>query len=133
MSAVADQVAPAFDWKNPDYRAVYAERAERLRRLRARPETLSALRAFYSEHIADFIHDWGTTSDPRNALRQPPRETLMPFLLFPKQREWVEWVLGLAKAREAGLTEKSRDCGISWLAMCTAVTLCLFRHNIVIG
>ena len=130
---VCKAAAPAFDWREPDYRPIYAERAERLRRMRGRPETLSALKSFYSEHIAEFIADWGVTADPRNALRHPPRETLMPFLLFPKQREWVEWVLDRARAREPGLTEKSRDCGISWLAMCTAVTVCLFRPNIVIG
>jgi len=57
----------------------------------------------------------------------------MPFLLFPKQFEWVRWVLDLARHRESGLTEKSRDCGISWLAIATAVSLCLFRRNLTIG
>jgi phage terminase large subunit len=31
------------------------------------------------------------------------------------------------------LTEKSRDCGVSWLAMSAAVSLCLFNRNITVG
>lgn len=122
-----------FDWKNPDYAEVYAQRFERLRRLRAEPAALPALRAWYAEHPADFIGDWGVTSDPRNANYSPPRPVLVPFVLFPRQREWVEWAMERFRGREPGLTEKSRDCGVSWLAMCLAATLCLLRPNLNIG
>jgi phage terminase large subunit len=108
---------------------VYAARAERLRRLRERPDTLAAVKHHYAENIAD----WAVTIDPRNALRRPPRDVLMPFVLFRKQSDWVRWVLDLARNRESGLTEKSRDCGVSWLAMCTAVSLCLIKRNLTVG
>ena len=124
---------PAFDWTHPDYAAVHARRVERLMRLRSTPGAIEALKSYYADHIAEFIADWGVTADPRNALLAPPRPVLMPFVLFPKQREWVEWLLERARRREPGLTEKSRDCGISWLAMATAVSLCLLRRNITIG
>lgn len=130
---MAANLQPAFDWRNPDYALVYVARAERLRRLRERPDTLTALRAYYAEHVAEFVDQWGVTADPRNALLQPPRPVLMPFVLFPKQLEWVRWALELARNRESGLTEKSRDCGVSWLAISLACTLCLFRRGMVIG
>jgi phage terminase large subunit len=81
---------------------MYAARAERLRRLRQRPDTLAAVKLHYGKHVDDFIADWGVTVDPRNALQRPPREVLMPFVLFPKQMEWVRWVMELAQNRESG-------------------------------
>ncbi|HEV7985069.1 MAG TPA: hypothetical protein VGP20_02810 [Steroidobacteraceae bacterium] len=133
MSAAPPLQPHAFDWRNPNYRPTYAERAARLARIRARPDMLPGLNAWYANHLADFVNDFGVTADPRLALLHPPREVLMPFLLFPKQRAWVDWVLELARAKEAGLTEKSRDCGISWLAMALAASLCLFNRGMVIG
>src|SRR5438067_70565 len=49
----------SFDWKAPDYAAVLAERAERMKRLRAmKPEEVAALKLFYREHPVEFINDW---------------------------------------------------------------------------
>src|SRR6185503_20548727 len=64
-------------------------------------------------HVADFINDWGVTFDPRNlALNLPSK---IPFVLFPKQREWVDWVCNyLWKNNKDGLTDKSREIGVSW-------------------
>ncbi|MBV9528524.1 MAG: hypothetical protein JOZ79_09205, partial [Sphingomonas sp.] len=38
---------PSFDWRAPDYDAVFQERMRVLARLRARPELLPPLRAYY--------------------------------------------------------------------------------------
>jgi phage terminase large subunit len=121
----------AFNWKHPDYAAVYAERAERLEVLRAHPESLTPLRQYYSQHIAEFINDWGMTSDPRNRNKGVPVET--PFLLFDQQKLMVDYIAGRMANREPGLIEKSRDCGASWLAMCIASSLCLFGRGVVVG
>jgi phage terminase large subunit len=123
----------AFDWQNPDYTAVFQARMDRLRLIRADPsgELLRNLRAYYRTHPADFINDWGCTFDPRLVQRGLP--SVVPFLLFPKQREWVDWVLERWKGAEPGLTEKSRDCGASWLAVALASTLCLFNEGVAIG
>ena len=121
----------AFDWKHPDYVAVYQWRVERLKRIRANPGCLPMLKAFYAEHPGQFIIDWGQTFDPRNADRGLP--SALPFILFPKQEEWVEWFMERWKAREPGITEKSRDMGMSWLTVATAATLCLFRRGLVMG
>lgn len=120
-----------FDWKNPDYGPVYVERMRRLDRIRAEPELLPALRTFYRENPADFINDWGVTIDPRNAEIDQP--VMVPFLLFPKQRQWIDWTLDQWRNRKPGITEKSRDAGVSWLAVSLAATLCLFRRDLSFG
>jgi hypothetical protein len=130
MSAAPTQVFP-FDWKNPDYLPVFQDRIERLRRLRANPTALPAIAEFYRENPAQFISDWGLTSDPRNVERGLPAN--IPFLLFPKQVQWVDWVMARWRASEPGLTEKSRDSGVTWLAVALACTLCLFNRGLVIG
>ncbi len=120
-----------FDWINPDYTAVFAERAERLERLRASPELFEALCVFYRDHPWQFIDDWGCTYDPRLLAKGLP--AIVPFKLFPRQREWCEWVVQQWKAGEDGLTEKSRDMGVSWLAIALSATLCLFNEGLAIG
>ncbi|MBS0379008.1 MAG: TerL protein [Proteobacteria bacterium] len=124
---------PAFDWRAPDYAPILQQRVDRLRRIRANPSGVPAMKAYYQLNPIQFVEDWGMTSDPRNATSDPPRDVLMPFLLFPKQRECAEWILERARNKQPGLVEKSRDCGLSWLAMALAVTLCLFNRNMVIG
>lgn len=120
-----------FDYKNPDYTRVFKDRVHKLNKIRENPECLPFLKTFYKENPAQFIIDWGVTSDPRNVERGLP--PLMPFLLFPRQEEWVNWLLERWKNREPGLTDKSRELGLSWLSVCTAVTLCLFNEGMIIG
>lgn len=120
-----------FDFKNPNYAAVFRQRLQTLEEIRKDPACLPDFKAFYRENPADFINDWGVTFDPRNAERDLP--TLIPFVLFPRQREWVEWFIDHWRGQTPGITEKSRDMGISWLAMAAACTLCLFHDGMVIG
>lgn len=124
----------SFDWKHPRYGPIYEERMRRLDNLRALAkdkEAFAALKLYYADNPADFIHDWGVTIDPRNAEVGLPVN--MPFLLFPKQRAWIEWTLERWRNRERGATEKSRDAGVSWLAVALACTLCTFRDELTIG
>lgn len=120
-----------FDWKNPDYPAVLAARSEKLRKIRANPEMLSPLKAYYKDNPADFINDFGMTFDPRNAEIGLP--TVIPFMLFPKQAEFVEWLRDRWLAREDGLVEKSRDMGVSWLCVATGVWMWIFHSGTVCG
>ena len=127
----------ALDFRNPDYSAVFAERARRLAWLRADDTggRLASIRSYYTTGggpaLADFINDWGCTFDPRLVERGLP--AVVPFLLFPKQREWVEWVFRQWKAQEPGLTEKSRDMGVTWLAGSFSAAACLFYEGLAIG
>lgn len=125
---------PPIDWKNPDYTPIFEERAMRLRWIRRDPDVrVPQLIRFYSDlkNVGRFIDDWGMTYDPRNAERGLP--TRLPFILFPKQHEWIAWMLERWQAREPGLTEKSRDAGVSWLALSVACTVCNFQPGVSVG
>lgn len=123
--------ATTLNWKDPEYAPIYEERQRRLITLRENPQMLPGVRDHYSQNPADFINDWGVTFDPRNADVDKP--TIVPFILTPKQREWITWVLERWHTRSRGINEKSRDMGVTWLAIALACTLCLFRYGIVIG
>lgn len=135
----------AFDWAHPDYVPVFRARVARLAWIRGQDpatrdkpdraaiaaERLAHLKVYYREHPAAFISDWGCTVDPRNVDRDLP--AVIPFLLFPKQVEWCEWVVQHWRDRKPGLTEKSREMGVSWLAVCLAGTLALFNDGFAAG
>ena len=118
-----------FDFKKPDYQMVFEWRLERLNRLKLNPEKIPTLFKFYRDDPAQYIIDWGTTFDPRNVERGLP--TLMPFLLFPKQEEWVHFFMNCWKNQEPGLTDKSREMGLSWLMAAVSSTLCMFNDGVV--
>ena len=103
--------------------------------MREDPQYLQALRTYYPTHKADFINDWGVTVDPRNVGTSRP--ILMPFVLFPKQREFIGFIdEGLEMSQHGsgdGILVKSRDCGASWIAMAYAITLCLFNDHMTVG
>lgn len=122
-----------FNWHDPDYGPIYMARAQRLRTIRSwnDPDKMAMLHLYYRDHPAQFINDWGVTIDPRNADIDQP--VMVPFLLFPRQFEWCDFVLRKWRAREPGLSEKSRDFGLSWLAVSLASTLCLFRRDLSFG
>ena len=120
-----------FDFKKPDYIKVYEWRINKLLSIRRNQKKLSHLKAYYKENPAQFIIDWGITYDPRNVERGLPANC--PFLLFPKQEEWINWFIGLWKNRKPGLTEKSRELGLSWLTVALAATMCLFYDGLSIG
>ena len=117
--------------KNPDYTEVYAERVSRLRRIRSGEINLADIKAYYADHPADFITDWCFTVDPRAPERGLP--STMPFILFEKQRECVDWIFERWKGREDGIIEKARDMGISWLGCAFSVWMWLFKKETVIG
>ena len=132
-----------FDYRNPDYLEIFRIRAQRLGRLRQRQATAIAaklppieqpvtkLRAYYRHHIGQFISDWGMTFDPRNPERGLP--SAIPFLLFYKQEQFVEWMVAHWLAQEAGLCDKSRELGVSWLTVCVGAAICLFYDGVSIG
>lgn len=120
-----------FEWHEPKYAPVFQERARRLQLIRQRPEMLPGLKRYYRDNPAQFIIDFGTTFDPRVVKRGQP--ALMPFLLFPKQIEWVDWLMERWAKDEPGVTDKSRDLGLSWLAVATMVTLSVFYDGFTAG
>lgn len=120
-----------FNFKHPQYAPVWRRRAEMLTKIRADPALLAACKMHYRNNPWDFCTDWGVTTDPRNANRDEP--TLLPFLLMKRQVEWMQWAYGLWQGDNDGITEKSRECGVSWCSVALAVALCLFRKGVKIG
>lgn len=121
----------AFDWKNPQYTPVIKERMRRLQKLRDRPELIGHLKRIYRDQPWLFLSDWGTTSDPRHVEIGLP--VTIPFILFPRQIEWCQWLMARWRAREPGVTVKSRDMGITWLSVGLASTLCMFYDDMAVG
>jgi len=120
-----------FDWKNPNYEPVYQARIDRLNRLRENPEIIGGVKQYYKDNPVAFVNDFGATFDPRNPERGLP--SIVPFLLFPRQEEFINWVVDRWKGREDGLAEKSRDMGVSWLCVAIAVWMWNFHPGTVIG
>lgn len=120
-----------FDWKNPNYSAIYAERARRLKLLHERPDLVRASKIHYATHPWDAITDWGFTFDPRNIAIDRPAS--VPFILWPRQQEYLEWLYGMYRNRERGLVEKTRDAGVTWLSVAFCVTMFLFVEGFTAG
>jgi phage terminase large subunit len=120
-----------MDWQNPNYESVLAERRRKLARLRADPSMLPVLRELYKRVPALWVNDWCVTYDPRNPERGLPSFT--PFVLMPFQVRWLGFVLENWRCGRYNLTEKAREQGLSWLAVCFAVWLCIFHNGVRVG
>jgi hypothetical protein len=112
------------DWDNPNYDAIMDARNWRLDILRADPSGWPKLFKFYQDHPIEAIESWLTTYDPRPREGRP---SYMPFILFPKQREFILWLWERYQNREEGIVEKSRDMGVSWLCLAFAWWLWMFH------
>lgn len=121
-----------FDFRNPDYRLIYARRLERLHRIRSDPGVLAAHIAYYRENIADLINDWGMTFDPRALAHGRPAH--VPFVLFPRQRECIDFIVrDCWRLNEPGLIEKARDVGLSWIVVGVGCSLAILNKGFVAG
>jgi phage terminase large subunit len=121
-----------FDFRDPDYVGVFKERARKLLLIRDGSINLDAVKEYYRQKPWQFITDWGMTFDPRLAGGADTLTTI-PFILFPKQVDWVQWCLMRWSEGRPGITEKSREVGVSWLTVATIATLCIFHDGFVGG
>ena len=129
MNATVAAVASTFD--RGFYDDVTRERIRRLKHLRKHPSEVLALKRYYRTHIADMVNDWGVTVDPRNVRLGLP--VVMPFVLDNRQRDWIEFTIENWRDGEYGLTEKSRDVGVSWLIVGTSISICTVFDDVAIG
>ncbi len=116
---------------HPDYDRIVRIRQARLNELRKNPKAMKMVKQHYGNNPWDLVNDWGWTFEPRNAVLGKP--TFMPFILWPKQREYLQWLQGRLLARERGIVDKSRDCGVTWLCAAFAVSHFLFTDGFVTG
>lgn len=70
-----------------------------------------------------FIENFCWTFDPRES----PSD--LPFILYDYQKDYVLWLVALIEAGEDGLTDKSRDMGATYLALCVFLWFWRFREN----
>lgn len=106
---------------------MWIAREDRLDAIRQDAELLALLRAKYARDPLLFLDHWAVTYDPR------VKPSLMPFVMFPRQREFIAWLHGRFESRENGLVEKCRDAGFTWLAIAYALWAWLFRGPVKIG
>lgn len=115
----------------PSYLEQFAWRQQQLLRLRQTPSLVIGALEFYKTHPVEFIEHWGLTIDPRNAGTDKPVN--LPFILFPKQKELIQFLQECIKDQQSGLVEKSRDMGATWLCCAFSVWLWLFWPGATIG
>lgn len=115
----------------PDYVAVLAWRQQQLTYLRNNPHMWPAAKMYYANNYEAFINHWVMTYDPRNAGSSKP--TKVPFILFKRQAEMLEFLCRLKTAQTDGLFEKARDYGATWLAVCYSVCEWLFEPGASVG
>lgn len=77
--------------------------------------------ALCKKSVSYWVNNWVYTYDPRI------RPALIPFVLFPKQDEYLKWRRERRASRENGLIEKSRDLGLSWLNVADQTHAWLFE------
>lgn len=118
------------EWADRDYRAVYVWRMQQLAMLESDPIALAAAKAYYGkiEHAAEFIMHWMDTYDPR-------RDDIkwLPFVLFEKQAEFIDFLIAMYKDEESGLVEKARDMGATWVCCAFTIWCWLFVKDVAIG
>lgn len=69
-----------------------------------------------------FVADWCWTFDPRLP------DSYIPFDLYPKQEEALQWLWDLEHDGGVGTWEKSRDTGASWICASYLAHRFLFRN-----
>lgn len=111
-----------------NYDQLYLERFKVYELAEADP---AAADAYYSTRPAQWIEDWAFTFDPRNAGTDTP--TLMPFKMFPRQHEFVNFLEECLHHQSAGLVEKSRDMGATWVACAYSTWLWKYRAGSSVG
>lgn len=115
----------------PDYTAEFAARQRRLLKIRRDPNLRLGAKEFYRTRPIEFIEHWVETYDPRNAGKEVPAR--MPFRLFRRQRDLVEFLLACLKGEENGLIEKCRDMGATWVCAAFSVWLWLYWPGAAVG
>lgn len=122
-------LSPA-EWP-PDYDLVKAWRQQQLDRFEADPTLIDDAKEYYKHHAIDFINDWCDTYDPRRIAEGLPAR--IPFILFTRQAELIQFLEECVEADAPGLVEKCRDMGATWVCCEFSIHLFLFFEGSAIG
>ena len=113
-----------------DYAVQIKGRMASLRFLNNSPAHIKPLLYYYRNNPEAWIEDWCVTFDPRN---DTPKPKVMPFILFPRQRDLIKFLQSCIHDRSGGLVEKSRDMGATWICCAFSVWMWLFEPGAAIG
>jgi len=91
----------------------------------------AALLKYYSKphHCVDWIRDFCVTYDPRIERAKK----VIPFVPFPRQVDFINFVIGLYTDKANGIAEKCRDVGATWLCSAVSAWAWLFINDCAIG
>ena len=125
----APSTATKDNWP-PDYVSVFAWRQGQALKLR-QPGLIVGATEFYRTNPVAFINHWCITYDPRNASGDVPAK--LPFVLFQRQADLIEFLQACIRGEESGLVEKCRDMGATWVCAAFSVWLWLFWPGAAVG
>ncbi len=112
----------------PKYPNIHEWRKLTLAKLMDKPHLIPSAKTYYSTRPKEFIMDWLDTYDPR---RQGSK--WIPFVMFTKQGDFIDFLHELRNDQQNGLVEKSRDMGATWLSCAYSVWSWLFIQDDALG
>lgn len=117
--------------RSPDYVAAIQWRLAQLDALYENRDLRAGAFEYYRTRPHEFIEHWCMTYDPRNAGTDLP--TTMPFIMFERQHDLIDFLLACLNGDEHGLIEKTRDMGATWVCCAFSVWLWLYWDGTAIG
>ena len=104
------------------------EKLLRLQEINKSQRNQQIAKAYYKDKPVEFINDWVMTYDPR--LKS---EKIIPMILFERQKEFINFLDDRYSNSENGICEKSRDSGMSWLAIAWSIHKWLYEEGFSAG
>lgn len=114
-----DRIIPLIERREALFAKAQASNEFRKRTIASFKDRIHGDRA--AEGIIQFVNDWVWTQDPRK------KPSVIPFVLFPAQENYMKWRQDRRDNKEPGVIEKSRDMGATWLNVCYHVYFWLFE------
>lgn len=116
------------EWPTRSYALVQRWRYRRLNDFIREP---ALIQQNYADDPIRFICHWLDIYEPRNAGKNLP--TRMPFLLFKRQADLINFFHACVVGDGNGLVEKSRDMGATWCGVAYSVWMWLFVEGAQLG
>ena len=116
---------------SPDYDAVYTKRLKTIELAKTNPQFKVAMWAHYKNDAAAFINDFIDTYDPRRL--SDNLNPNVPFCLYPRQEESVQFFDELLAGKASGAVAKARATGLSYTALAWSVHKFIFMDNSAIA
>lgn len=85
-------------------------------------------KAYYKTRPIEFINDWVMTYDPRLK-----GVKIIPMILFERQKDFLSFLDDRYNNSENGICEKSRDSGMSWLAIAWSIHKWIYEDGFSAG